>query len=318
MTKKSKKNEIKAEEFVEDEITFEDEVEEDSEEYAIEEFDIDISKTEEDELTLKFPDEVEEEEEVVKEEVVIDLDEEDDEPFDEELPEVEVEKPKKKSKPVKVKAPKLEKEKEEDYEDATRTFNKEKFDKFMKIFNVIFVIIMIAMIFTCVDIILLTKYEKGPIFTIRTEIYKDGGTKEYYGLGYKVIKYNCLEGRRGIDIGTWGLKYDNEPTKVTDYELAISFQNDPESVSEKYYNEYVEITSTIKTVNENKNELVLEYTDPDGKYTLEVICPMASSKEIITSYRENTSVTVRGTVKRFAYKTTKKPNTIYLSDCFAG
>ena len=41
---------------------------------------------------------------------------------------------------------------------------------------------------------------------IRTSIYKDGGTKEYYGLGYKVIKYNQIEGRRDTQIGLWNLK----------------------------------------------------------------------------------------------------------------
>lgn len=31
---------------------------------------------------------------------------------------------------------------------------------------------------------------KPPLFAINTEIYKDGGTKEYQGIGYKVLDYN--------------------------------------------------------------------------------------------------------------------------------
>lgn len=47
---------------------------------------------------------------------------------------------------------------------------------------------------------------KIPIFMIRTAI-KDGGSKEYYGLGYKVIKCNTLSGDKSISIGSWNLKY---------------------------------------------------------------------------------------------------------------
>jgi hypothetical protein len=42
--------------------------------------------------------------------------------------------------------------------------------------------------------------------------YKDGGSKEYYGLGYKVIKYVKLTAERGpevvkISFGTWFMKF---------------------------------------------------------------------------------------------------------------
>ena len=44
------------------------------------------------------------------------------------------------------------------------------------------------------DVIRVTKHQKTPVFAINTKIYKDGGSKEYTGLGYKVIKYNQLQG----------------------------------------------------------------------------------------------------------------------------
>ena len=54
-------------------------------------------------------------------------------------------------------------------------------------------------------------------FIIKTHTYNDGGTKEYYGLGYKVIKYNQVQGRRDKVIGSWKLKYNmNEPTYKTE------------------------------------------------------------------------------------------------------
>lgn len=40
--------------------------------------------------------------------------------------------------------------------------------------------------------------DKKPIFVIRTALYKDGGTSIYHGLGYKVIDYNQIEGRKDV------------------------------------------------------------------------------------------------------------------------
>jgi hypothetical protein len=39
-------------------------------------------------------------------------------------------------------------------------------------------------------------HDLPPIFAVRTQIYKDGGTSVYRGLGYKVIDYNQLDGGR--------------------------------------------------------------------------------------------------------------------------
>ena len=40
---------------------------------------------------------------------------------------------------------------------------------------------------------LLSKSNKKPIFAIPIFKLKDDGTVEYYGFGYKVIKYNILD-----------------------------------------------------------------------------------------------------------------------------
>lgn len=45
---------------------------------------------------------------------------------------------------------------------------------------------------------ILAKMDIRPIFSIRTAIYKDGGTATYQGFGYKVIDYNKLEGRDDV------------------------------------------------------------------------------------------------------------------------
>jgi hypothetical protein len=45
----------------------------------------------------------------------------------------------------------------------------------------------------------LAQANKSPIFSVRTAIYKDGGTKTYVGLGYKIINYNELDGRKDVE-----------------------------------------------------------------------------------------------------------------------
>ncbi|MBQ7295128.1 MAG: hypothetical protein IJW86_02920 [Clostridia bacterium] len=81
-------------------------------------------------------------------------------------------------------------------------------------------------IVVCVIIILLsvsmgiTDYfrargDERPGFAVKTATLKDGGTKIYYGLGYKVISYNQLpdpvsgENRDDTVFGSWLLKYEN-------------------------------------------------------------------------------------------------------------
>lgn len=226
-------------------------------------------------------------------------------------------KPKKKTKKKKAKKTKeidLNLDDEDDYIDDYK--NSTKSNKFIKVFNVIFVLALIAMTIISIDVISITKFNKGPFFAIKTETYKDGGSKVYYGLGYKVIKYNQIEGRQDTQIGFWTMPFNTEPTPIQDIDLAIEFQNKPEKTGQKYYNQYLAISSTIKSINKQDNELTLEYTDPDGKYTLQIVCPMASEPSDIIEFTEQQEVTIKGTVKSFALKDTKQPNTVYLKDCF--
>ncbi len=58
----------------------------------------------------------------------------------------------------------------------------------------------------------LARANKLPIFAIPIIRYKDGGSIEYYGLDYKVIKYVKLTVERGpevvkVDFGTWFMRF---------------------------------------------------------------------------------------------------------------
>jgi hypothetical protein len=73
------------------------------------------------------------------------------------------------------------------------------------------IILVIWLIFSIIDFSL-ARANRTPIFAIPIIAYKDGGSIEYYGLGYKVIKYVKLTVERGTEVvkisfGTWFMKF---------------------------------------------------------------------------------------------------------------
>ena len=86
---------------------------------------------------------------------------------------------------------------------------------------------------TAVDVIAVARYDSGPFFAINFKTYKDGGTRVYYGLGYKVINYNVTEGRKGKVVGSWFMPYSVVSTKIDVLDLALEFQKDYQKTSKK-------------------------------------------------------------------------------------
>ncbi|MBR6949734.1 MAG: hypothetical protein IKH54_06100 [Bacilli bacterium] len=204
----------------------------------------------------------------------------------------------------------------EELEEYKNKKNK-KYKLYKRIINIFFIIIVLLLIMITVDVIAVSKYNVGPFFAINTKTYKDGGTKEYLGLGYKVIKYNQEQGRRDYEIGNYKLKYDSEPLDVTDIDLAIEFENNYEKTNKKYYKEFIRFSSTVKKVDSVNNKLILEYLDEDSKYTLTIYCSMADKNSYINVFSEGDTANVIGTVKTFKVKDGKKSNRLYLINCFA-
>lgn len=60
-----------------------------------------------------------------------------------------------------------------------------------KLLVILSVVILLGFSFFCIDSSRV-KNDSPPLFVIKTVIYRDGGTTEYLGLGYKVIKYNVI------------------------------------------------------------------------------------------------------------------------------
>jgi hypothetical protein len=198
---------------------------------------------------------------------------------------------------------------EDDYEEK-------KPINYKKIINIVFAIIIVILVMITTDVICVARYNVGPFFAIPLKSYNDGGSKAYYGIGYKVIKYNQLQGRRDKEIGLWTLKYNIEPTTVQALDLAIEFNNNEQETYEKYYKKFVRIIATLEKVDINNNKITIGYEDPDGKYTLNIICNMAE-KNKISNLKTNEEITIIGTVSNYKYKTSDASSKLYISNCFA-
>lgn len=188
--------------------------------------------------------------------------------------------------------------------------------KITKIINVIFYILIILMIMITIDVISVSRYNSGPYFAIKSATYKDGGTKVYYGIGYKVIKYHQEQGRRDMAIGSWFMSYDTDPVEVDSLDLAIEYKKNIEKTYQKFNNKFLRITGTYKDYDKKSRKLTFGYQDPDNSYTIDIVCTLAKDAEE-KEFKENQKITVIGTAKDFKPSTNKKPNTLYLSNCFA-
>lgn len=186
-----------------------------------------------------------------------------------------------------------------------------------KIINILFTIIIIIIAIITIDYIRVAKFEYTPLFAIRTETLKDGGTTEYYGLGYKVIDYNQIQGRRDIEIGLWNMKRNSTPIDISDIDLAIEFTKDEEKTYNKYYKKFLRIKSTLKEINEKTNTITLGYSDEDGKYSLDIICKLVPEQTNISSFEKDKEITIIGTVKNYKGSTKKENKRLYIKNCIA-
>ena len=70
-------------------------------------------------------------------------------------------------------------------------------------------IVLIILISMCLIDSYRVKKNKEPIFIFKTLKYFDGGTKEYFGPLYKIIKCNTLSGDESIHFGFYSMKIDD-------------------------------------------------------------------------------------------------------------
>ena len=135
-------------------------------------------------------------------------------------------------------------------------------------------IIARLVVILCIGILIVTftvdynrvKNQKKPIFCIKSPAggIMDGGTIEYFGLGYKVIDFHTIAGFDNIKIGTWFMDYNDFEEEIKAYEkkfeenLSTNKENnsDLENVIMKVDSTTIKPTSiSIIIINNNDNEI---------------------------------------------------------------
>ena len=127
------------------------------------------------------------------------------------------------------------------------------------------IIVVLGIVFFTVDYNRV-KNQKKPIFCIKDPAgaIMDGGTIEYFGLGYKVIDFHTIAGFDDIKIGTWFMDYNDFEEEIKAYEkkfeesLSTNEENnsDLENVIIKVDSTTIKPTSiSIIIINNNDNEI---------------------------------------------------------------
>ena len=193
-------------------------------------------------------------------------------------------------------------------------FGVDKEKKYKKISTIVVIVIVVIGLLVSSDIMFVTKFHKGPFFAIRTKVYKDGGTKEYYGLFYKVIKYHQVVGRRDMVIGGWNLKYSTNPLEITSMDLALEFRNYPKETYKKLYGQFLKITGNVLSVDKENGIITNRNIDKDGgKYKLDIECHMVETDGLdVTS----DPIEIIGVLKDYKAKSGEKPAKVVIENCF--
>ena len=110
---------------------------------------------------------------------------------------------------------------------------------FKTIFALVIMVILLGIITFLIDRTRVAANKK-PLLAIEVMQLKEGGTKIYYGIGYKIIAYNKLNGYNKSHIGSYWLKYDEKLGEES--ELAELTRKNIENMNNKKQKDVVEFT----------------------------------------------------------------------------
>ncbi len=187
--------------------------------------------------------------------------------------------------------------------------------KLKKKFTIIMIVALVLGTLIFIDILIANYTSVGPFLAIKVKTHNDGGTKEYYGLGYKVIKYKVKDGRNTTVIGGWTLKYDPTTKATTVEELAISFRNNPKEALKNSYKQFFIVTGKIDSIDKTNKKIVLIYEDKDsGSYTTKAEFYLKDVSKL-KGYSKGDTITVSGTFNKYTPKNNKIARTITFNNC---
>lgn len=177
-----------------------------------------------------------------------------------------------------------------------------------KVINVILVFVLVLGSAIFIDTLSVSKFNVGPFFALKTKTYNDGGTKEYMGLFYKVIKYAETKGRVDTVIGSWKLGYSVESKDANVLDLALDFNNDFNHSIHTYMNKYLKVDGVISDIQDSI--VILKYEDEDNKYSTTIKCNLL---EGATKHKKGESVEIVGTLYDYS---NKNDTILYMKNCY--
>lgn len=133
--------------------------------------------------------------------------------------------------------------------------------KWLKVIGIVLgIIVILGIVFFVIDYNKVQKQEK-PIFCIQNPagMITDGGTIEYFGLGYKIIDFHTLAGYDDIKIGTWFMEYNDFEEEMKEYEERFEEEMGKEEYS--FFGKVIESTSKYIIVEPNENEEIRKSAD---------------------------------------------------------
>lgn len=209
---------------------------------------------------------------------------------------------------------KLENDNHSGFDDSNYvTIDEEK--KLKKRFTIIMIVALVLGTLIFIDILVANYASVGPFLAVKVKTHNDGGTKEYYGLGYKVIKYRVKDGRNTTVVGSWTLKYDPTSKATTVEELGISFRNNTKETLKDSYKQFFIVTGKIDSIDKANKKVVLIYEDKDGgNYTTKAELYLKNISKL-KKYSKGDTITISGTFVKYTPKTNDVTRTITFNNC---
>lgn len=162
----------------------------------------------------------------------------------------------------------------------------------MKKKTICLIVIGILFLIILIDFSLMLIFNTGPLFAIRGNIYKDGDSREYYGIGYKVLKCKTLRGDNSIKIGFYNMKYSCKPSKIEKNKMGNT-DNDVDTSKCIFIN-------TLKVIN------VLDYQSQDNETKYLAVDFFQGSTPFIIKTKLNTSDLIKNQYYEFTFDGFKK------------
>ena len=161
--------------------------------------------------------------------------------------------------------------------------------KMLKVIGIVLgIIVILGIVFFAIDYNRVQKQEK-PIFCIQNPagVIKDGGTIEYFGLGYKVIDFHTLAGFDDMKIGTWLIDYNDFQEEIKEYEKRLEEEIGKEEYS--FFGKVIESTSKYIIVEPNENEGIRKSAD-------KISIGLGENNDALYEIGTNVKITYDGTV----------------------